>query len=216
MSRSCFSTYQQSLCFFYFHSSLVKFSCLLKVSPFIALNESKTKLKHANIKRLSVHLNWNAHHAINKVYLRLSISLISTQVQDGLFHAVIFIGICFYRPKAYNLTLAQPSFSEFPPHEDACDQSCLHKSLMHVHKEVKLQSAFSLGSRKLFVTDTYYICYSFFQHSYQHILDTKSCIFNQKGILSSWYCWQMRMIIKNFLGSFENLSPESFELPNAL
>lgn len=133
------------------------------------------------------------------MYLWLSTFLISIEVQDVLFHPVIFIVICFYRAKTSNLTLAQPNFSEFPPHEDACDQSCLHKSLTHVHKEVKLQSAFSLDSRKLFVKDIYYICYYFFPTPYQHILDAKSCIFNQKSVLSSQYRWQMRMIIETGL-----------------
>lgn len=83
------------------------------------------------------------HHTIKIVYLKVYFPRKYTS-PDVLFHAVI----CIYRVEAYNLTLAQPSFSVFPLHEDAFDQSCLHKSLVHVHREAKLQSVFSLGSRK--------------------------------------------------------------------
>lgn len=72
-----------------------------------------------------------------------------------MFHAVI----CFYRVEAYDLTLAQPSFSAFPPREDVCGQSCLHKSSVRVHREAKLQSAFSLGSRKFLCYRCVFLCY---------------------------------------------------------
>lgn len=114
------------------------------------------------------------------------------------FYPLTFIVIWFYRARADpdHLTLTQPSFSEFPLHEDAYGQSCLHKSLVHVHKEVKLQSAFSLGSKKLFVTKVHYIFLFVCPTQYQHILDANSCIFNQKAALCSRCCWHMRSIVE--------------------